>query len=75
MIYITDKAYKPDINEISEYIENPLFMELYEYLCKEYSALYDIAYSGDNVLLGWNIKFYKAGKTLCRIIMLFTKIY
>lgn len=29
--------------------------------------LYQIAYSGDPILLGWNVRFYKSGRTLCRV--------
>lgn len=67
MINITDKNYKSSIDEIIEYMDNSLFQELYEHLLNEYNALFEVAYSGDNVLLGWNVKFYKAGRTLCRV--------
>lgn len=67
MINITDRNYKPVIEELEEYINNPLFRDLYDYLNTQFNALHRIEYSGDNALPGWNIKFYKAGKALCRL--------
>lgn len=67
MIDIFDKSYKPEIKEIFEFIGNPLFNETYEYIINEYKALYNIDYSGDKVLLGWNVSFRKGGRTLCRL--------
>lgn len=65
MIDIKDIDYKPTIDEISDYIGNPLFDELYEYLNSEYKAICTIEYSKDVWLRGWNVKFKKAGKSLC----------
>lgn len=67
MIDITDKNYKPDIGEITELIGNGLFGELCAHMENEYKAQYEIAYSGDKVLLGWNVRFCKSGRTLCRV--------
>ena len=59
MIDIENKGYVPNIPETIELIGNPLFDELYAYMNSEYS--------GDKILLGWNVKFKKAGRTLCTI--------
>lgn len=67
MIDIADKSYKPSIQEISEIIGNPLFDELYEYLNTQFKSLVSIEFSKDSNLLGWNVKFHKAGRTLCRL--------
>lgn len=67
MIDITDKTYEPSISEISAFIENPLFMQMYEHLTAACKARCDMAYSGDNVLLGWNVKFHRSGRALCRL--------
>lgn len=64
---MTDKGYKPSLDEVSEYIGNPLFDELCERMRIDFKATVEIAYSGDNVLLGWNVRFYHSGSTLCRI--------
>ena len=66
-IDITDKTRKPDMSEICDYIDNPLFMELCCHLTSEYGALYSIDYSGDSNLAGWNLRYYKSGRTLCRM--------
>lgn len=67
MIDITNKNYKPDAGELGAYIGNPLFGELCAQMEADYGALCDVVYSGDNVLLGWNMRFHKAGRTLCRL--------
>ena len=67
MLEITDRSHKPDIDEIKALIANSLFDELYDFTEKNFKPLCDIEYSGDNVLLGWNVRLYKAGRTLCRL--------
>ena len=67
MIDIDDKSYQPNIEEISNFVDNALFDELCRYMDREYQALVKIEYSGDKVLLGWNLKFKKAGRTLCTV--------
>ncbi|MEG0365431.1 MAG: DUF3788 domain-containing protein [Coprobacillus sp.] len=67
MIDIKDIDIKPTIDDISDYIKNPLFMELYNYMISEYKAICTIDYSKDVWLKGWNVKFKKAGKSLCVI--------
>lgn len=67
MIDIEDKNYQPTAAELCEFVGNPLFDELCSYMDSEYDALRKIEYSGDKVLLGWNLKFKKAGRTLCTV--------
>ncbi len=67
MISITDKTHKPSMEEIAEYIGNPLFEDMRGHMAEEYKALIDIAFSGEAAFLGWNIRFHKAGRTLCRL--------
>lgn len=67
MIDIKDMASKPTIQELSLYINNPIFLELYQYIIKEYQVVESIEYSKDTWLKGWNIKFRKTGKSLCVI--------
>lgn len=64
---IKDMDYEPSINEISNYIVNPLFDEFYNYINDEYKANCKIEYSKDVWARGWNIKFKKSGKSLCVI--------
>lgn len=67
MTLITEKTHTPDIGEISGYTGNPLFGELCGFLESEYGAQRKIEYGGDNILLGWNVKFRKAGRALCTL--------
>lgn len=67
MFDIKNINYEPNMEEMSTFINNPLFAELCQYLEKEYKALCKIEYSKDVWLRGWNIKFKKAGKSLCTV--------
>ena len=67
MIDLQDKDICPTIEEIGEYVGNPVFMQF----CSEIKGIYKcnekIEYSSCSWEKGWNIKFKKAGKTLCTI--------
>lgn len=67
MIDIKNYSYCPGIDEISEYIRNPLFDDLYEEIVREYNAKYKVEFSKCSWEPGWNIKFKKSGKTLCTV--------
>lgn len=67
MINIENKGYQPDIDEMINYVNNPLFSETFSYMDSQYKALQKIEYSGDKNLPGWNVKFKKAGRTLCTV--------
>lgn len=67
MIDIKNYNYCPDIDEISEYIRNPLFDDFCSEMIKEYNAKLKVEFSKCSWEPGWNIKFKKSGKTLCTI--------
>lgn len=67
MIDLQNMDHMPDIGEIDAYIGNSLFKQFYEYILTEYKDLCKIEYSKDTWARGWNIKFRKAGKSLCVI--------
>lgn len=67
MLDIEDRTRQPSLREMSEYIGCPLFDELCRRMDGDYQALCKIEYSGDKILLGWNAKFRKAGRTLCTV--------
>ncbi len=67
MINIEDKSHAPSEREMCEYAACALFDELCEHMRREYDAKFCIEYSADRVLLGWNLKFKKAGRTLCTV--------
>ncbi|MGL4106786.1 DUF3788 domain-containing protein [Clostridium sp. LP20] len=67
MIDIQNYNYCPDIDEIREYIRNPLFDDFFSEIIKEYNAKYKVDFSKCSWEPGWNIKFKKSGKTLCTV--------
>lgn len=67
MIDIQDKNYCPAIHEIGEYVRNSVFMQLCSEIRDTYQCNEKIEYSSCSWERGWNIKFKKAGKTLCTI--------
>ncbi len=67
MLDLKDINYMPNIDEISDYIGNPLFDQFCKFMDSEYKALRKFEYSKDVWARGWNIKLRKAGKSLCAI--------
>ena len=65
MIDIKDMGYSPSIAEIGDSIGLPLFEVFCRYMVEEYQAVRKIEYSKDVWARGWNVKFRKAGKSLC----------
>ena len=65
MIDIKDMGYSPSIAEIGDTIGLPLFEVFCRYMDEEYQAVRKIEYSKDVWARGWNVKFRKAGKSLC----------
>ena len=65
MIDIKDMGYSPYIAEIGDSIGLPLFEVFCRYMDEEYQAVRKIEYSKDVWARGWNVKFRKAGKSLC----------
>ncbi len=67
MIDLENKNYCPTIEEISEYVKNPVFMQFYSDIKDAYQCNEKIEFSSCSWERGWNVKFKKAGKTLCTI--------
>lgn len=67
MLDITDKGHQPTAEELAEYIASPLFSTLLEHMQAQYKALVSVEYSGDKLLLGWNLRFRKGGRSLLRL--------
>lgn len=64
---LQDKNNSPAMEEISEYIGNPVFMQFCREIRNTYQCTEKIEYSSCSWEKGWNVKFKKAGKTLCTI--------
>lgn len=67
MIDIQNKEYCPTLEEMEEYISNPVFSQFCADIKTEYHCNEKIEFSSCSWEFGWNIKFKKAGKNLCTI--------
>ena len=67
MVDLSDGSVCPVLEEIGEQIRNPLFGQFCAQVKEQYQCLEKIEYSGCSWEMGWNVKFKKAGKTLCTI--------
>lgn len=57
----------PAFEEISSYINNPLWQELNDYLQAAYVVQPKLSYSRCSVQRGWNVKYQKNGRALCTL--------
>ncbi|PWM21296.1 MAG: hypothetical protein DBX97_02325 [Collinsella tanakaei] len=67
MINLQDKSYCPALAEIGELVKNPIFMQFCSDIKAKYKCSEKIEFSSCSWERGWNVKFRKAGKTLCTI--------
>ncbi len=67
MVDLQDKNYFPTLEEISEFVRNKVFMQFCSEIKNAYTCSEKIEYSSCSWERGWNVKFKKAGKTLCTI--------
>ena len=67
MVNLHDQTQIPTLDEIAEYIRNPLFQELCSTIQEKYKCSEKIEYSACGMEPGWNVKFKKSGKALCTI--------
>ena len=62
-----DRQYCPALDELSNYINNPLFMKFCSQIKKKYHCSEKIEFSSCSWEYGWNVKFKKSGKNLCTV--------
>lgn len=67
MVNLQDKGYCPALAEIGECIRNPVFEQFCSDIKDRYKCSEKIEFSSCSWESGWNVKFRKAGKTLCTI--------
>ncbi len=67
MINLQDKNCCPTVTQINEYIGNPIFTQFCSEIKDTYECKEKVEYSSCSWEKGWNIKFKKAGKTLCTV--------
>ena len=64
-----DKSRRPSLEEIGEYVGNPLFSQFCGEVKDRYQCAERIEFSACSMEKGWNVKFKKAGKSLCTIYL------
>lgn len=67
MVDLQDKGHCPTLEEIGEYVKNPVFLIFCSEMKEIYKCREKIEFSSCSWEKGWNIKFRKSGKTLCTI--------
>lgn len=67
MFDLDDKNNCPTLEEIGQFVRNPVFMQFCSQIKNTYKSTEKIEFSSCSLDPGWNIKFKKAGKTLCTI--------
>lgn len=67
MINLQNREYRPTLEEIGGYVQNPVFGQFCAEIMNTYRCTEKIEYSACSMEPGWNVKFKKSGKTLCTI--------
>lgn len=67
MLDLQNKNIQPTLEELKEVIRCSAFKTLCADMNERYQALVKIEFSSCSWAYGWNIKFKKAGKTLCTV--------
>lgn len=67
MINLNSTSSSPTLLEIEQYVQNPIFGQFCSEIKQTYSCNEKIEFSSCSWAFGWNVKFKKAGKTLCTI--------
>ena len=57
----------PSMEQIAEFIANPLWNELCAYLHSRYGVSPQVGYSSCSGAPGWNVKYRKGGRSLCTL--------
>lgn len=58
---------EPSLSEISAFIDNPLWDELCGHIENTYDSRPLVTHSGCGMAPGWNVKYKKAGRSLCTL--------
>lgn len=67
MMDLLDHSYQPTLDEIGEYIGNPVFGKFCSEIGDKYKGKEKIEFSSCSWERGWNVKFKKSGKSLCTV--------
>lgn len=66
-VSLLDGTKKPSIATIGTYVNNPLFEHLCNYVETEFQSKPVLEFSRCSLQYGWNVKYKKAGRTLCTL--------
>lgn len=58
---------KPSMAQLCDYVNNPLLEDLCSHMEAEYQSKPMLEYSRCSMQFGWNVKYKKAGRTLCTL--------
>ena len=61
------KTNTPTKEDISHFVDNPLWEKLNDFLTESYEVEPNYSYSGCVGQPGWNVKYKKAGRALCTL--------
>lgn len=67
MFDLKDKSNCPALEEVAQYVKNPVFMQFCSEIKEKYKCSEIIEFSSCSMERGWNIKFRKGGRGLCTI--------
>jgi len=64
---VTDQTQEPSWQTIRNYIHNPLWENLCQHIEEQYQTQPAVEYSRCSAQPGWNVKYKKAGRSLCTL--------
>lgn len=67
MTDLREKKDCPTIEEIGMYVKNPVFLQFCSEIRETFKCKEKIEYSSCSLERGWNVKFRKAGRSLCTV--------
>ncbi|MDY0020268.1 MAG: DUF3788 family protein [Anaerolineae bacterium] len=62
-----DGTQEPSLEALGAYVNNPLWEQLRAHVEEQYQVKPVLEYSGCSMQRGWNVKYKKAGRTLCTL--------
>lgn len=66
-IIVENNTRCPSIGELSDYVSNPVFIHFCSEMERRYGTVSLLSFSSCSWEKGWNIKFRKAGRSLCTV--------
>ena len=66
-IIVENNTRCPSIGELSDYVSNPVFIHFCSEMERRYGTVSLLSFSSCSWEKGWNIKFRKAGRSLCTL--------